>query len=98
MGKIEDKYKNVLAKTQAECKRKLGEAINQQQENAENDICRKNDATVSLPESYVSRDRTLQESQETYTVGHWLSTWYELYSKPNLRRSTQVQYYNTVTL
>lgn len=85
-------YKNVLAKTQAECKRKLGEAINQQQESVENDIYRKNDATVSLPESCVSRKQTLQENHDTYTVGHWLNTWYELYSKPNLRRSTQVQY------
>lgn len=85
-------YKNVLAKTQAECKRKLGEAINQQQESVENDIYRKNDATVSLPESCASRKQTLQENHDTYTVGHWLNTWYELYSKPNLRRSTQVQY------
>lgn len=85
-------YKNVLAKTQAECKRKLGEAIHQQQESIENGICRKNDSTVSRAESCVSRDHTLQENHETYTVGHWLNTWYELYSRPNLRRSTQVQY------
>ena len=76
---------------QTECKRKLGEAI-KQQESAGNGICRKNDAAVSWTESCVSRDQTLQEKHETYTVGHWLNTWYELYSKPNLRRSTRVQY------
>lgn len=85
-------YKNVLARTQAECKRKLGEAIDRQQESVENGSCHKNTSTVSRTGSRPSIDATLKETQETYTVGQWLSTWYALYSKPNLRKSTQVIY------
>lgn len=29
-----------------------------------------------------------------YTTGEWLRTWFEVYSKPNLREATQDQYTN----
>lgn len=34
----------------------------------------------------------VNEKNKTYTVGEWLGVWYEIYSKPNLRKSTQIQY------
>ena len=33
---------------------------------------------------------------EDYTVGTWVKTWYELYSKPNTRESTQERYWNHI--
>ena len=66
-------YRNVLARTQAECKAKLREAIrNVQQEDG---------PAPAKPAVH-------------YTVGEWLRTWFELYSKPNLRETTQEQYTN----
>ena len=59
--------KNVLGKTQAECKTKLKAA---QEETRDLDIKRADD----------------------YTVGSWAQTWFELYSKPNIRPST-AEYY-----
>jgi integrase len=59
--------KNVLGKTQAECKAKLKAA---QEETKDLDIKRADD----------------------YTVGSWAQTWFELYSKPNIRPST-AEYY-----
>ena len=38
-----------------------------------------------------SYDHGLDE-KKSYTVGEWLDLWYEIYSKPNLRKSTQIQY------
>lgn len=66
-------YRNVLAKTQAECKAKLREAIRNVQQ-----------ADGPAPAKPAVH----------YTVGEWLRTWFELYSKPNLRETTQEQYTN----
>ena len=33
---------------------------------------------------------------EEYTVASWATTWYELYSKPNIRESTQERYLNHI--
>lgn len=33
---------------------------------------------------------------EDYTVESWVKTWYEVYSKPNLRESTQERYSNHI--
>ena len=33
---------------------------------------------------------------EEYTVATWATTWYELYSKPNIRESTQERYWNHI--
>lgn len=33
---------------------------------------------------------------EEYTVASWATTWYELYSKPNIRESTQERYWNHI--
>ena len=75
-------YRNVLAKTQAECKAKLREAMwNAQQ--AEPKL-----QTVEQPR------KELDQPVCRFTTGEWLRTWYELYSKPNLRETTQEQYTN----
>ena len=73
-------YKNVLARTQAECKVKLREALRN-----------------------VSSVQTAPEAAEEpvsaeYTVGEWLRTWYELYSKPNLRERKGGQFHEDDTL
>ena len=73
-------YRNVLAKTQAECKAKLREAIRNVQQT---------DALPSAKHPESEADVTVQ-----YTVSEWLRMWYELYSKPNLRETTQEQYTN----
>ena len=33
---------------------------------------------------------------EDYTVASWVKTWYELYSKPNIREATQERYWNHI--
>ena len=33
---------------------------------------------------------------DEFTVGAWAKTWYELYSKPNVRESTQERYRNHI--
>ena len=54
--------KNVLGKTQAECKAKLSASM---------------EATRGID---VSR-------ADEYTVATWLRSWYEIYAKPNIRRT-----------
>ena len=73
-------YRNVLAKTQAECKAKLREAIRNAQQ-----------PDTSSPAKQSKSEAT---PAAQYTVGEWLRTWFELYSKPNLRETTQEQYTN----
>lgn len=34
---------------------------------------------------------------DEYTVERWVKTWYEIYSKPNLRESTQERYWNHIS-
>ena len=63
--------KNVLGKTQAECKSKLNELIRASQEL---DMVRSDDLTV----------------------GDWVTQWYDLYAKPNIRPSTQEFYWNHI--
>ena len=75
-------YRNVLAKTQAECKAKLREAMRNAQQ-AEPKL-----QTVEQPR------KELDQPVCRFTTGEWLRTWYELYSKPNLRETTQEQYTN----
>lgn len=76
-------YKSVLARTQAECKRKLREALRQQEQQADMPL-------APLPEA---GDMTqCQEDSQAFTVARWLQTWYDLYAKQNIRRSTQHQY------
>ena len=73
-------YKNVLARTQAECKAKLREAM------------RNIPPETPAPDKQPSREHTAPVSQ--FTTEEWLRTWFELYSKPNLRETTQEQYTN----
>ena len=47
--------------------------------------------------------KALEESQsidvakaQDYTVASWAKTWYELYSKPNIREATQERYWNHI--
>lgn len=75
-------YRNVLAKTQAECKAKLREAIRNTAQEA------------STPEPVKSAPKEAAASVKQFTVTEWLRTWFELYSKPNLRETTQEQYTN----
>lgn len=73
-------YKNVLAKTQAECKNKLREAIGDHEKRA-------SVKAASLPDP---------PSAKRYTVEEWLRLWYELYSRPNLRETTREYYSNFI--
>lgn len=73
-------YKNVLARTQAECKAKLREAMRSTAQEV--------GPAVSAPKEPASTNQM--------TVGEWLQTWYELYSKPNLRETTQENYGNFI--
>ncbi len=75
-------YRNVLARTQAECKAKLREAMRNAQQ-AEPKL-----QTVEQPR------KEPDQSVCRFTTGEWLRTWFELYSKPNLRETTQEQYTN----
>lgn len=73
-------YKNVLARTQAECKAKLREAM------------RNIPQETPAPDKQPCREHTAPVSQ--FTTEEWLRTWFDLYSKPNLRETTQEQYTN----
>ena len=83
-------YRNVLAKTQTECKNKLHEAmqLQEQQQDQEEVPAEKKMASQQMQET---ADHGLVE-EKSYTVGEWLNLWYEIYSKPNLCKSTQIQY------
>ncbi len=63
METIKRIIKNVLGKTQAECKAKLTAAM---------------EATKGVD---VSR-------ADEYTVATWLRSWYDIYTKPNVRVAT----------
>ena len=78
-------YRNVLARTQAECKTKLREAIRNM----------KQGSTPAAPKT--PSKRTAEAAQPKITVGEWLQTWYDLYSKPNIRMTTQEYYSNFIT-
>ena len=75
-------YKSVLARTRAECKRQLREALRQRGPEAE------------APPRQVLEHRapTQQANGREFTVAQWLQTWYDLYAKQDIRRSTQNQY------
>lgn len=75
-------YRNVLARTQAECKAKLREAMRNVRQ------AEPNPQTVKQPRKEPDRPVC------RFTTGEWLRTWFELYSKPNLRETTQEQYTN----
>lgn len=76
-------YKSVLARTQAECKRQLREALQHQEQQTDM-------RPAPLPEAGITAQ--CQEDSQAFTVGRWLQTWYDLYAKQNIRRSTQLQY------
>ena len=76
-------YKSVLARTQAECKRRLREAMRQQEQQVDMQ-------PAPLPEAGITAQ--CQEDSQAFTVARWLQTWYDLYSKQNIRESTQLQY------
>lgn len=63
-------YKNVLAKTQTECRSKLRAAI---------DGSRQEQLVSAAMIQHVP-----EPPQKTYTVEEWLAAWYEFYAKPNL--------------
>lgn len=75
-------YKSVLAKTQAECKRKLREVLENQLQAL----------TMNFAEQIRDTPIKPQPQAGTTTVGEWLDTWFSLYVKPNVRKSTEVQY------
>ena len=76
-------YKSVLARTQAECKRRLREAVwNREHE-------------IESPPSILQETQeasTPEIHRQEFTVAQWLQTWYDLYAKQNIRESTQLQY------
>lgn len=76
-------YKSVLARTQAECKRQLREALRHQEQQADMQ-------PAQLPEA--ENTTQCQKDSQAFTVARWLRTWYDLYAKQNIRRSTQLQY------
>ncbi|MHA5221227.1 tyrosine-type recombinase/integrase [Dysosmobacter sp. Phy] len=84
-------YRSVLAKTQIECKKKLHEAMQVQQEDPRSHEKKVLVDKVSEMEPQHALGQ-VNEKNKTYTVGEWLGVWYEIYSKPNLRKSTQIQY------
>lgn len=69
------KYKSVFGKTQAECKAKLKELIQN---------------TTSV------QGRPTAHIKPTMTFGEWLDTWYQYYSKPAIKETTQSSYENTI--
>lgn len=75
-------YRNVLAKTQAECKAKLREAMRNAQQ------------AEPKPQTVEQPMKEPDQPVCRFTTGEWLCTWFELYSKPNLRETTQEQYTN----
>lgn len=76
-------YKSVLARTRAECKRQLREALRHQEQQADM-------RPAQLPEA--KNTTQCQKDSQAFTVARWLRTWYDLYAKQNIRRSTQLQY------
>ncbi len=45
----------------------------------------------------IEASQTLNMTRaDAYTVGSWLTLWYELYSKPNIREATQERYWNHI--
>ena len=74
-------YRNVLARTQSECKAKLKAAIAQQ---GSEDMTPGDEA------------QTCEKPKEHYTLGSWMRLWYEVYSKPNIRMTTQEFYSNFI--
>lgn len=84
-------YRSVLAKTQIECKKRLHEAMQAQQEAHRSQEKKVLEDKVSALEPQHALEQ-VNEKNKSYTVGEWLGVWYEIYSKPNLRKSTQVQY------
>ncbi len=79
-------YKNVLARTQAECKTKLREAVRNAQQGS----------TPAAPKTPKERPAEAVQTTPKLTVGEWPQTWYDLYSKPNLRATTQEYYGNFI--
>lgn len=79
-------YKNVLARTQAECKAKLRKAVRNAQQGSASSISPK------------PKERSTEAAQpdSTFTVEEWLHTWYDLYAKPNIRATTQEYYSNFI--
>lgn len=75
-------YKSVLARTQSECKNKLREALIEQHEKETKDRQNETKAASELNEL----------KNQSYSVEQWLKVWYELYSKNNLKETTQEQY------
>ena len=76
-------YKSVLARTQAECKRQLREAVWNREHKAT--------PLTGLAQETQGTSAPQMNCQE-YTVAQWLQTWYDLYAKQNIRESTQIQY------
>ena len=76
-------YKSVLARTQAECKRQLREAVWNREHKAT--------PLTGLAQETQGTSAPQMNGQE-YTVAQWLPTWYDLYAKQNIRESTQIQY------
>ena len=75
-------YKNVLAKTQTECRSKLRVAIDGSRQ----------EQLVSA----ATIQQVPEPPRKTYTVEEWLAAWYEFYAKPNLRETTREQYSNFI--
>lgn len=73
-------YRNVLSRTQSECKSKLREAIKNVRLDAE--------------KFSIEPSKELPKPVVRYTAGEWLRTWFEVYFKPNIREATQDQYTN----
>ena len=45
----------------------------------------------------IEASQTLDAARaDEYTVGSWLTLWFELYSKPNIREATQERYWNHI--
>ena len=64
---------------------------------------RKNVLGKTQAEARDKLKRAIEESKlmdvgraDEFTVGAWAKTWYELYSKPNIRESTQERYWNHI--
>lgn len=76
-------YKSVLARTQAECKRLLREAIWNREYKTE---------PQPRPAQEVKEPSMQRMDSQAFTVAQWLQTWYDLYAKQNIRKSTQLQY------
>ena len=76
-------YKSVLARTQAECKRQLRDALRHQEQQADM-------RPAQLPEA--ENTTQCQKDSQAFTVARWLRTWYDLNAKQNIRRSAQLHY------